>query len=110
MFNLSSTSTQNLDPDHVRDGLRQGNFLLVDVREPEEYQAERIAGAINAPLSSFDPKSLPVDGSKTVVLHCAGGVRSGRALDACRKAGVAVSHHLAGGLSAWKASGLPTVR
>lgn len=79
------------------------------MRERDEHRAERIEGTINMPLSQFDPTALAADG-KPVVLHCQGGVRSAKALEACRRTGVDVRHHLQGGINAWKAAGLPTVR
>lgn len=87
-----------------------GGVTLIDVREPNEFAAEHIAGAINQPLSSFDPEALPVVAGTTVVLQCAGGKRSGMALDRCATAQAAIDTHLGGGLAAWKAAGLPTVR
>ena len=72
--------------------------------------AERIAGALNVPLSGFDPAALPDAGDRTIVLQCAGGKRSAMAVDRCRKASQVVETHLAGGLAAWKAAGLPTIR
>jgi rhodanese-related sulfurtransferase len=87
-----------------------GGVTLIDVREPNEFAAEHIAGAINQPLSTFDPDALPVAAGKTVVLQCAGGKRSGMALDRCATAQAAIDTHLGGGLAAWKAAGLPTVR
>lgn len=87
-----------------------GGVTLIDVREPNEFAAEHIAGAINQPLSIFDPSALPGAADTTVVLQCAGGKRSGMALDLCATAKAAIDTHLGGGLAAWKAAGLPTVR
>ncbi len=84
--------------------------LLIDVREASEFGEGHIAGAINVPLSAFDPASLPNAGGKTVILQCAGGRRSGSALERCTAAKSAIDTHLVGGLAAWKAAGLPTVR
>ena len=72
--------------------------------------AEHIAGAVNLPLSSFDPARLPAADGKTVILQCAGGKRSGMALDRCAEAQAAIDTHLAGGLGAWKSAGLPVER
>ena len=107
MFKFAKTT--DLSPQQVKDGLNAGRVLLIDVREPDEFAAERIAGAVNMPLSRFDAASLPEAGDKTVVLQCAGGKRSAMAIDRCRKANQATETHLAGGLAAWKAAGLPTV-
>jgi rhodanese-related sulfurtransferase len=90
--------------------LAAGTVTLVDVREPNEFAAEHIAGAVNMPLSSFDPAALPHADGRVTVLQCAGGKRSGMALDRCATAEASVDTHLAGGLGAWKAAGLPTTR
>jgi rhodanese-related sulfurtransferase len=101
--------TKDLTPHQVRAALDAQEILLIDVREPEEFAAERIEGALNVPLSTLDPKALADAGDKAVVLHCAGGKRSGMAIEKCRAAGQAIDTHLGGGLAAWKAAGLPTV-
>ena len=96
-----------LDPVEVNARLSRGEITLVDVREPNETAAERIAGAVAMPLSRFDPAGLP---KGEVVLTCLGGKRSAIALARCQEAGVAVNTHMRGGLAAWKAAGLPTTR
>jgi rhodanese-related sulfurtransferase len=90
--------------------LADGMVTLVDVREPGEFAAEHIRGAINKPLSSFDPAELTLSAGKAIVLQCAGGKRSGKALDQCIKANSVIDAHLGGGLDAWNAAGLPTIR
>ena len=106
---FGAPQTKDLTPQQVKAALDAHEILLIDVREPDEFAAEKIPGALNVPLSSFDPATLPDAGGKTVVLQCAGGKRSAMAVDKCRKANTAVDTHLAGGLAAWKAAGLPTV-
>ncbi len=97
------------EPEEVEALLEQGRVLLVDVREPMEFAAERISGALLYPLSTFDAVHLPPEGPRAVVFHCAAG---GRSLTAARmrKAGGQEAAHMAGGISEWKARGLPTVR
>ena len=51
--------------------MAKGEALLIDVREPDEFAAERIHGALNFPLSTFDPKGLPDHAGRTVVFHTA---------------------------------------
>lgn len=96
-------------PQELKALLDAGRVLLVDVREPMEYATERIAGALLYPLSSFDVAHLPPNGERAVVFHCAAG---GRSLTAARmrKATGQPAAHMAGGISEWKAQGLPTVR
>lgn len=99
----------DLSPAEVRDLIARGEALLVDVREEAEFAEQRIDGAVNMPLSRFDPVALTeVDGR--VVLQCGSGKRSRMAAEQCQKAGVPVERHLAGGIMAWSAAGLPTVR
>jgi rhodanese-related sulfurtransferase len=106
---FSAPKTQDLTPAQVKAGLDAHEILLIDVREPDEFAAEQIAGALNVPLSTFNPAALPDAAGKTIVLQCAGGKRSAMAVDKCRKANQAIETHLDGGLAAWKAAGLPTV-
>lgn len=101
---------QNLEPQTVARWLSEKSILLVDVREPGEYAAERIPGALLYPMSSFDPAALPDSGARKVVFLCGSGMRSARAVAACEAAGVAIDSHLQGGLQAWKAAGLPLLR
>lgn len=101
---------RDLTPQELKTALDGGGISLIDVREVNEFAAERIPGSVNYPLSTFDPMSLPVAEGKTMVLSCAGGVRSLRAMGACQLAGLDVDHHLGGGINAWKAAGLPTER
>lgn len=106
---FGAPKTKDLTPEQVKAALDAHQILLIDVREPDEFAAEKIAGAVNVPLSTFNPTALPDARGKTVVLQCAGGKRSAMAVDKCRKANQAVETHLAGGLAAWKAAGLPTI-
>ncbi|ADU12337.1 rhodanese-like domain-containing protein [Asticcacaulis excentricus] len=107
-------SITNLTPAEVHRGLQTKTLLLIDVREPSEFSAEHIKGAINLPLSSLSSEALATvtagAGERTVVMQCLAGGRSAQGVKACRSFGAQVDHHLQGGLNAWKAAGLPTVR
>ena len=98
----------DLAPEDVSRGMAEGRYLLVDVREPNEVAAEAYPGAVVVPLSSFDPKAIPDPGAKQVVFACRSGKRSVTASLAAQAAGLAHDKHLAGGMLAWKAAGLPT--
>jgi rhodanese-related sulfurtransferase len=99
---------QELTPTEVHDALRRRDIVLIDVREPQEYVAERIDGALLFPLSSFDPRALPV-GDRPVVLHCGSGKRSATAVTKCIEAGVPITRHMKGGIMAWKHAHHPTI-
>ena len=83
-----------------------GEALIVDVREPYEWDEGRIDGARHIPLEllSAEADSLPTD--RPIVFQCRAGVRSLMAAQAFKRAGFdAWSLH--GGLEAWVAAGLP---
>jgi adenylyltransferase/sulfurtransferase len=79
------------------------DFLLVDVREPAEYEIVRIPGAVLIPkgdiLSGEALARLPQD--RQIVLHCKSGVRSAEALAAVKAAGFRDAVHVQGGVLAW---------
>ncbi len=83
--------------------VHEGQCYVVDVREPHEYAAGHVPGAINKPLSSFDPASLPT--AMPVVLICQAGGRSKTALGKVRAAGREDVRHYAGGTNGWRAAG-----
>ncbi|EIM28201.1 rhodanese-like domain-containing protein [Microvirga lotononidis] len=95
----------DLDREAVKQGLQEGSLVLVDVREPHEFAAGHIPGAVSLPLSAFDPSSLPE--GKRIVFSCAAGVRSVRALEFAQAAGLDVREHYKGGFKDWIASGEP---
>lgn len=106
---MNTTPIETLEATEVARLLRDGKLLLIDVREPAEYASERIPGALLYPLSTFDAAVLPEDGARRVVFHCGSGKRSLAAAERRLAAGHATAAHMAGGLAAWKAAGLPVI-
>jgi rhodanese-related sulfurtransferase len=105
---LGRENVRDLAPEEVARGLTEGRILLVDVREPNETALERYPDAVIMPLSEFDPAALPDPGGRQVVFACRSGNRSVTASLAAQVAGLPYDAHLAGGLKAWVAAGLPT--
>jgi len=95
----------DLDREAVKEGLRSGTLVLIDVREPHEFAAGHIPGAVSHPLSSFDPAALPE--GKRIVFSCAAGVRSVRAIEFAQAAGRDIREHYKGGFKDWAAAGEP---
>ena len=91
--------------DEVKQGLAEGSVLLVDVREPHEFQAARIPGAVNLPLSVFDPALIEPQPGQTVVFSCRSGVRSLTAIDASLAAGFLYRAHYPGAMLEWMREG-----
>jgi len=79
-------------------------FVLIDVREPEEFEQSRIPGSTLIPKGFFLDHSalstLPMD--KEIILHCRSGVRSAECLEIIQGAGFKNSRHLTGGILAWE--------
>ncbi|MGD9845770.1 MAG: rhodanese-like domain-containing protein [Variibacter sp.] len=98
----------DLFADAVFRRLSAGEIVLVDVREPDETARERYPGAVIVPLSQFDPAQIPDPQGRQVVFACRSGKRSVTASLMAQAAGYPYNAHLAGGILAWKAAGLPT--
>ena len=69
-------SVQDLSPEDVAAGIKAGRYLLVDVRETNEVEAEAYPDGVVLPLSTFDPAALPDPQGKEVVFACRSGRRS----------------------------------
>jgi rhodanese-related sulfurtransferase len=97
-------------PEEVATALADRSIVLIDVRNPAEFLAERIPGALLAPLPELDPSALPPEGARRLVLHCGAGMRSRKAAELCLAAGMTRIAHLDGGMAAWKADGRDWLR
>ena len=102
---LPADTEPGITPTELRALLDAGRVALVDVREPAEWEINRIDGAVLIPKSTIDSGAglaqLPT--GKPVVLYCKSGVRSADALAAVKRAGFADAGHLRGGIVAWAA-------
>lgn len=103
-----ANQVQDLTPEEVSKGVAEGRYLLVDVREPNEVDAEAYPYGVVVPLSTFDPNAIPDPQGKEVVFACRSGKRSVTASLAAQAAGLPYDKHLAGGMLGWKAAGLPS--
>jgi rhodanese-related sulfurtransferase len=84
--------------------------VLIDVSEPAEYAAGHPGNARNVPFGQLDgalSKALPANKALPLVLVCATGARSSRAVALLKKAGYDNVRSLAGGFAAWRAANLP---
>lgn len=108
MSEARNPPVRDLTPEEVARGLTEGRMVLVDVREPNETAVERYPSAVIVPLSAFDPSMIPDPQGKQVVFACRSGRRSVTASQAAQAHGLPYDSHLAGGILAWKAAGLPT--
>ena len=76
-------------------------FVLIDVREPHEYQICRIPGSKLIPLGEVPKRMNELDSADEIVVHCKSGMRSAKAVDLLMKSGFLKIHNLKGGILAW---------
>lgn len=83
--------------------------VVVDVCQPDEFAAAHVAGAKNIPLADLEAKlgSAIKNKALPVILVCASGVRSSKAVGIATKLGFERAQSLAGGMGAWREAGLP---
>jgi rhodanese-related sulfurtransferase len=93
-------------PHEVAELHQRGEIQLIDVRQPEEHQAGRIAGGRLVELAQLPAEVETIDRERPVVFYCRSGSRSAMATHAFRGAGFD-AYNLAGGLLEWHAAGLP---
>ena len=88
-----------LTPQQLKERLAE--VVLIDVREPDEFAGGHIDGARNLPLGRVPHELDSIPRDRDVVLYCAMGGRSGRALEILLGAGFTRAAHLKGGITAW---------
>jgi adenylyltransferase/sulfurtransferase len=84
-------------------------FVLIDVREPHEYQICRIPGSKLIPLGAVPTRLNELNSADEIVVHCKSGMRSAKAVDFLMKSGFTKIHNLKGGILAWSDQVDPTV-
>ncbi|MCU0512092.1 MAG: rhodanese-like domain-containing protein [Anaerolineae bacterium] len=85
-------------------------FVLVDVREADEYAAGHLPGAINLPLSTLETQYRQLGSTQPLVLVCARGGRSAMAAEFLAAQGYAGLYNLSDGTLGWMLRGLPLER
>jgi adenylyltransferase/sulfurtransferase len=98
---VADTNEWEIDAVELKAKMDRGDdFVLVDVREPHEYQICNIGGHL-IPLGELPNRVNELDTSREIVAHCRSGVRSAKAVNFLRQAGFKKVHNLAGGILAW---------
>ena len=75
--------------------------IILDVREPQEYQINKIAGSTLIPLGELPQRYQELDPDKEIVTQCKMGQRSAKAADFLRTVGFTKVKNLRGGILAW---------
>jgi sulfur-carrier protein adenylyltransferase/sulfurtransferase len=95
------SSDFEISPEALQHALGQDRApLLLDVREPMEFQLTRLPGAVLIPLADLPERLGDIDGTRDIVVYCHHGVRSVRATGLLLAAGYR-ARNLTGGLMAW---------
>ncbi len=88
---------------------RGDRFVLIDVREPHEFQICRIPNSRLIPLGDLPKRVNELDTADEIIAHCKTGMRSAKAVDFLRKAGFRKVRNLRGGIQAWSDKVDPSV-
>lgn len=101
---------KTITPKEYGERVRGGDdLLLVDVREPEEYELARVEGARLLPLSLFNEWAPSLDPERETVFICHHGVRSAQVCAFLSRQGFQNLYNLAGGIDRWSAEVDPSV-
>ncbi len=108
---------KEIEPARVKERLGEPGLLILDVREPEEFAAGHMPGAINIPRGFLEvradlehPKrdARLGDRNQKVICYCAGGVRSAMAAKTLKEMGFENPHSMNGGWTRWTEENLPS--
>jgi hydroxyacylglutathione hydrolase len=104
------TSAQTIDTVGIDAMLRRDeNAVILDVREPEEYQTGHVPGAINIPQAELASRLEELPKDRPILLVCQSGMRSVRSAQFLKQAGLTRVASVTGGTSAWSGAGRPLV-
>jgi sulfur-carrier protein adenylyltransferase/sulfurtransferase len=99
---VSKTITDEMQPRELKERLDRGEpIVIVDVREPQEYQINRIEGSRLIPLGELPQRFEELDENAAIVMQCKSGVRSAKATGFLRSIGFKNVRNLAGGILGW---------
>ena len=96
----------------MEDNRSNQNFVIIDVRTPEEYANGHIEKAINLDFYSetFKDELDTLDRDKVYLIYCRSANRSGKALDMMAELGFSEVYNMLGGMVRWEEVGLPVVK
>jgi len=96
----------------IQNNQNNPDFVIVDVRTPEEFAEEHIENAINVDFRSeaFRDELNKLDKNKTYLIYCRSGARSGKALNIMEELNFREVYNISGGIIEWKAEGLPITK
>jgi phage shock protein E len=112
MVGEAKRNIHEISPQETAAALEGGDTLLIDVRDPDEWQEGHIPGAKNFSRGTveLEIEEAAPNPSMPIITHCGGGGRSALAAESLQRMGYTNVKSMAGGFKAWKAAGLPTTK
>ena len=112
LLNEAKKNIQEISPQETAAALKRGDTLVIDVRDPDEWQGGHIPGAKNFSRGTveLEIEEAAPNLSTPIITHCGGGGRSALAAESLQRMGYTNVKSMAGGFKAWKAAGLPTTK
>lgn len=93
---------QDISPEELKERLDSGaELVLLDVREPMEWQVGHLQGAVHVPMGSVAARIAELDPDAETVVYCHHGVRSAAVAGLLRRAGFRDVRNLTGGIDRW---------
>ncbi len=112
MLQRGAAGAKNVSPAEAVLLMNRNHALVLDVRETTEFEQGHITDAKHIPLAELEAQlpQLQKYKDKPILVHCQGGVRSAKACAVLAKHEFKQVHNLTGGINAWIAAKLPTVK
>ena len=106
---MQGAATAGLSPQQAVQMINREKAQVIDVCSAEEFAAGHLIGARHVPLDQLEQQIAGVAKNKSqpLILVCASGLRSKRAVAVAKKLGYEQAHSLTGGLKGWKEANLP---
>ncbi len=106
---MQGAATAGLSPQQAVQMINREKAQVIDVCSAEEFAAGHLIGARHVPLDQLEQQLAGVSKNKSqpLILVCASGMRSKRAVAVAKKLGYEQAHSLTGGLKGWKEANLP---
>ncbi|MBT4485153.1 MAG: rhodanese-like domain-containing protein [Candidatus Latescibacteria bacterium] len=96
----------------IQDNKENKNFVILDVRTPEEYASGHLENAVNINFNSpsFQESLSTLDKNNSYLIYCRTGMRSSNAFEMMKSLGFNMVSNMSGGIIEWENNGLPTVK
>jgi adenylyltransferase/sulfurtransferase len=107
---MTPSSLPEIDVHQLKSRLTDGGpFVLLDVREPSEYEVAKLPGSVLIPLGELPSRVHELDPAAETIIHCKAGGRSAKALQFLLDSGFSNVCHVQGGINAWSREIDPSV-